>query len=509
MRPLAAAALCAALCAGAAGLRLPAGDRVDFSQHGGDWMKGQCAKRDRQSPIDLFELFRPPLGEFSYFYMDVHSQPMVLENDGRTISWDCTGQGIGGVTMPFTGSPWYNLKRIDLKAMSEHTFRGKHAPLELQLVHQTSTIDDPSYGGDLVIVSVLIDSSDEEMPEHKNPYPGFLQQAPQGSEGGETENDPRIGAEAEDRFVGSLAGVADQAETVELHALAAAPAGAPAGAPAPAEAAAYKPPSPGEAGFNPMLQHFMSERPPTLEEKVMVNLTMADPLKLMTLIAGGTFFVYPGSETLPPCAEKVTWLVKREKVLASKGQIKVLFDAIYATTDGAGNYRTVMPLNTREVEVWGARLREPSAQPASLKPAVGPPVGYDDHRAQVSEPMAKDAITVAKAAQDYAKDLDQRLLRAAEAHAQVLEGTFSTTPAPTTRPFMVRSPFDVQWAGNAIGQMVKAAIEDTAHQEMKAVRDMAASAALGYARQDLLASYGFTSTPPPAPPPSAAPAPAR
>merc|ERR1719265_595430 len=46
--------------------------------------------------------------------------------------------------------------------------------------------------------------------------------------------------------------------------------------------------------------------------------------------------------------------------------------------------------------------------------------------------VAKDAITIAKAASDYAKDLDFRLQAGATAHMDVMEAPYSTTPPPTT-----------------------------------------------------------------------------
>lgn len=509
-------------------------DRLDWSKHGADWNQGSCGSRRQQSPVDFYEVFRPVDGRFSYWYADGHSFSNALKNDGRQMFMDFTGQGMGGITLPVLGGEqcWYNLKRIELKAKSEHTLRGRHAPLELQLVHQMSTIADPTYGPNLVIVSVFLDNPEinmttflknhpelkEEEGENSDGSAAFLQQRQGGRLRGrrrqmpngevhvddddddDVENagrraaaheaDMRIGGEAEIDFAHSLVGVAGHAERVELTRLQREEPDATGSAKEVPPEPEYSPPAPGQPGFNVMLQHFVAERPPMSTEQVLVNFTKDSPLQLGELLAGGTFFSYLGSETTPPCSETVTWLVRRESILASVAQVEALLGSLYNMSGGAGNYRTVMPLQSRAIQVLAADEKEPAPRPLG-----GPGAVYDDGREQKSEIISKDAMTVAKAAADYAHDLDERLVRAAEVHAEVIEGSYSTTLEPTTRPFMVKPPLDIQWAANAMGQLVKSAIKDAADKAVKQLAPDVTSLGMSYARQDLLRHYGFTAPP--------------
>ena len=146
------------------------GPPVDFSQHGADWNAGECGAKRAQSPINFNSLFLPKTGTFGYFYNFIHGQNITMMNDGRHISIDVTGQGFGGVQIPGAKAPWYNLKQINFHAKSEHTLRGKHFPIEVQLVHQASSIESPMVGNEQVTVSFFVES--DSPPEVVENFPG-------------------------------------------------------------------------------------------------------------------------------------------------------------------------------------------------------------------------------------------------------------------------------------------------------------------------------------------------
>lgn len=442
----------------------PATLRVSFAKHGSDWSQGGCSARGMQSPVNLNDLFKPTAGSFSYFYADVHSQNIIVKNDGRTISVETTGEGFGGVSVPHTKAPWYSLKRIDFHASSEHTFLGKHAPLEVQLVHQASTIEDATAGRQLVTVSILVDC--DNAPTADPVWPGFLQRHGRRHRSGE------VDAQMDPATLAQTANAAGSGGTVSADGV-------------------YTPPAKNDANFNPTLQFFVEQQPPVFNDEVDVYISPERPMHLGTLLANGTYFMYQGSETLPPCEERVIWLVRRERVKASDAQVRALFDRLHKSSKGAGNYRTIMPLNQRSVQVWSANEQEPAAIP--LRPALAvtlPQSSHDDERESRSTQLARDAITIAKATADYAKDLDIRLRAGAEAHFQA---TQQEPPAAAQAPSTVtsKSPLDEAWAAEEIAGEVKQAIRDAVVQNVREVMPAAASLAKSYLRQELLRAGGF------------------
>lgn len=566
----AAAVLVAAWCGTLASADLPPANlRVDFSQHGGDWTQGQCSSRAAQSPIDLNALFQIPDGAFTYFYNDVHSQNITLSNDGRVISIDVTGQGFGGLTLPNSDEHFFNLKRIDIHAMSEHTFRGQHTPIEIQLVHQSSTIRDPTFGPELITVSIMVDC---ENPPHKpRTWPGLLQsaarprpakkghgprsaaKAPESKKTGflqqpafdvqprqnlfldgvipDMANDDGSSPYAEETreadvemgFVRNLLAGERRATTITGTAPAPAPVAAPMGAPgpgpAPAGPAPYVVPQPNEKNFNPMFQFFVEQEPPQLEQSVDVFLPVASPLQLGHLLGrpsqsflqkgagsgsvdgqqgaeadagiashGGTYFIYRGSQTLPPCHDKVIWLIRRERVLVSDNQVLGMFNALYEMSLENGNFRTGMPVNNRGIDILRGIEREPVAAFRKTR------TDFDDGRDSEYIPLAQDAITIAKHATDYARDLDMRIKRSQNANIEALSAGLTTPPPepPTPPPVTIpAAPMDTIWAAGKIAQAVKKVVQEQIVKDMKEVGPAAAQLARSYLRQHMLARVGF------------------
>lgn len=485
---------------------------ADFSQHGGDWKGGKCATRGRQSPIDFFTIFMPPTGKFNYFYNDVHSQPIEITNDGNTVHLDTTGQGFGGISPPFENNPWYNLKAIDFRAVSEHTFRGKHTPLEIQLTHQTSVISDPTYGPDLVIVSIPVVCDDP--PKEKEVHPGLIQKGKRGKidphnqaeeaewideaqaeeegtvEKDSEEEDRPAEANAEIEMVHSLAATSSETSSNVLgdkidQGLST------------SVIMNYTAPSALARNSNPVLEIFTEKKPPVVGDKVTVDLTIGKPLRLGPLLEGGIFFEYAGSQTLPPCDEKVTWFVRRNPVKASNEQVKAISDAIYKLSAGAGNYRTIMPVNEREINILEAFEEEPGPKPFTLVPPKGPAWGIDDGRESKFIDAAKDAITISKASLDYARDLNARLLNAAKKHHAAMSPEATPPPvAPPTTTMFIPEKDQEGWVMNKIGQKmidaVRAGIDKAAASVAKPIEQLTKS----YMRQDLLRRAGMTTPPP-------------
>jgi carbonic anhydrase len=65
------------------------------------------------------------------------------------------------------------------------------------------------------------------------------------------------------------------------------------------------------------------------------------------LPAKGAYYTYPGSLSVPPCSENVTWYVLAQPVEVSPEQLQKLVDAL-----GAKTARPVQPLNGRTVQAF-------------------------------------------------------------------------------------------------------------------------------------------------------------
>lgn len=224
--------------------------------------------------------------------------------------------------------------------------------------------------------------------------------------------------------------------------------------------------------FNPMMQAFLQEAPPPVNMKVRVQADAAHSFNLNTLMQGGQFYEYAGSLSAPPCAEIVTWLVRKDTIKASDKQVMYLHDAIYKTTADFGNYRSLMPLNGREITMRQASMEEPPLVPAPVVQMPGKPAQSDrEFRAMK---WAMDAMTIAKSATDYVKDLDSRLRNAAQAHANAL--------APQLEPLTVHGKVVVPGGEGAV-QGAKGAVGTGAVDGL--VQPLGAAGAQGGAQSPL------------------------
>lgn len=336
-------------------------------------MAGVCSSRTRQSPIDLPPA--APTGEpFTYKYPLI-TDPFEISNNGHAFSADFAGLGYGGLT--YQGE-WYNLMNINVHSLSEHTWNGQRKPLELHLVHK-------HYANEkLVVVAIAIDG--QMTP------PAMLQ-------GNASSSAFRRGDKRGPQF------------------------SRPSGS--------YMEPPASDADFNKALQAFLKVEPPAVNMKVSVPVTSQSAIDLNSLLQTTEFYEYHGSLTAPPCAEIVTWLVRKEPLKASSKQVLYLHDAVYKTTADFGNYRATMPLGERTISLLQGVLEDPPKTPDRQQQVPGNPQQSDrEFRAMK---WAMDSLVIARQSSNYIKDLDNRMRRSAEAHAEALNSPFVMDPADTEK----------------------------------------------------------------------------
>jgi len=354
------------LClAGSVQLRSSGGEQFfsyDYSRHGADWVQGSCSSKARQSPIDLPTVAQLA-GAFQYKYKPI-TKPFDVMNNGHALAADMAGLGFGGLT--YEGA-WYDLMNINVHASSEHAWAGVRKPLELHMVHKHFASEQ------MLVVAIAVESKNPPAPTSFAQYNTSLRQASKQ---------------------------------------------VPSSAPAPAGANAYAEPPATDADFNPTLQTFLKQVPPSPNMKVAVPASQDKPLDFDAFLAGdSTFYEYAGSTTAPPCAEIVTWLVRKDPLKASDKQVSYLHDAIYKTTADFGNFRSLQPLNGRAVTMRKGRPEDP---PRTTGVEIEPrDMGVSDREMKTMK-MSMDAMNIAKSATDYIKDVDARLRNAAEAHAEAL-----------------------------------------------------------------------------------------
>eukprot|EP00443_Scrippsiella_acuminata_P119972 CAMPEP_0115626940 /NCGR_PEP_ID=MMETSP0272-20121206/28607_1 /TAXON_ID=71861 /ORGANISM="Scrippsiella trochoidea, Strain CCMP3099" /LENGTH=386 /DNA_ID=CAMNT_0003063319 /DNA_START=13 /DNA_END=1173 /DNA_ORIENTATION=+ len=194
--------------------------------------------------------------------------------------------------------------------------------------------------------------------------------------------------------------------------------------------AAYVAPSPVDPNFNPAVQLLLKSAPPPTMMQISVAGDEVTGPDITALLRGAPFLGYAGSTTAPPCAETVTWLVRSQPVLASDTQVRYLYDAVYASTGGRGNYRVAMPLQGRDIVPYRAVLELAPSIPYDPAEAVQSGSMQTD-REYRSMKWAKDALRIATASLDYVRNLDQRLHGAAQASSAALRPGSVLGPSPS------------------------------------------------------------------------------
>lgn len=239
------------------------------------------------------------------------------------------------------------------------------------------------------------------------------------------------------------------------------------GAPLPSGAPYVRPPRE-DLNFNPMLQFFVgvAPPPPMMKQRVPGDIGGYD---ISLLLAGGIFAGYAGSTTAPPCAENVVWLVRREPIFASDTQLRYLYDAVYRSTSGFGNYRATMPLNGRAIELYYATFEENPTVIAEPLPPAAYAAAQADRGFQAMK-WAKDALRVATGSLEYVRDLDQRL------HGF---GASPTSAPPTAAPCPA-SP--AEQAASAFADVIARAAKEAVANATREISEQAKANAMAVAR---------------------------
>jgi len=103
-----------------------------------------CGIGKNQSPIDIDNIVTAHLTPFNSHYRE---SPTLLVNNGHTLQANFT-HNLN--TIELAGTVSY-LQQFHFHAPSEHTLHGKHAPLEMHLVHTSAK-------GDITVVAVLFET---------------------------------------------------------------------------------------------------------------------------------------------------------------------------------------------------------------------------------------------------------------------------------------------------------------------------------------------------------------
>jgi carbonic anhydrase len=403
-----ACSLCPLLAGTLASSDSEKGINFNYNNHGEDWMVGECASRDRQSPIDFsvaeapwscnppmpqamyallpaYELiqlgyappppaagvdtvqpmgapvdmgadedamlqlgtsasngFLPkaywlptappalmfpgcggPLGMF-FFRYDRVDRPLRIQNNGRSIATDLKGHGLGSLVMD---NIVYDVLSVNFHVWSEHTFQGQKKPLELHIVHR-----DPDTNC-LIVVAVAFDTT----PGYSESEMALLQQ----------KSSKRLLSRGRQQS-------AQPSETAPT-------------APEPQRS---------DPGFSDALANLYSYPLPGVDEVANVNLR-AGPVDVIGPLLGALgpypqgFFQYRGSLTAPPCSEQVTWLVRRDPLIASHSQIELIRSAIMQSNSNFPNSRATMPLMGRNI-LYRLGFNGEAPPPATVGPTAFP-----------------------------------------------------------------------------------------------------------------------------------------
>jgi len=375
--PPGAAPAAASAAGGAAAKAPPAGPppwapaASSYDKNGVDWVEGMCFSRERQSPINFDDHLKDPPGQMlKYHYEPLRNVKLQMQANKGLIYIDTSNLNVGSVE--FNGY-MYPLVRIDFHANSEHLIKGKRFAMEIQLVHRR--IDDPAKS---LVIAVPVWSE-------KTPL----------------------------------------APMTPLKKLLETPLGP------------YFPPLMTEPDHNSVLEQFLTVRPPTKEGQVVdVVIPLAKPLDLGFFVenpmlpGSGTYIQYSGSLTTPPCSDMTTWFVRRRPMLASDGQTKAFADSIFRLTNKHGNFRAVMPVNARVLEVFRAQWVM-TLQLGNKRLPLGPNARTDkEFQAEKLADLAKD---LSQDAVDYMSDFGKRLRRSARGLQKNLDKgrVLYTTPSPT------------------------------------------------------------------------------
>jgi hypothetical protein len=285
-----------------------------------------------------------PLGAFFFSY-DMAEKPMMIQNNGHTLSTDLKGHGLGSI---FWDGFSFNVLSVNFHVHSEHTFKGKQYPLELHIVHREPETNH------ILVVAIPFDvppgaAASLLQRKRRKGCHGALRGRPN------LPNEPCAPLDPVDMdaVVDGHEELVDHADLTPEQA---------------AEIASVhvsgpKKPQPSDAGYCSALTNLLSESLPREGETKTVPLRKG-PVDLLGPLIGGPadcsvkedpkevfvpqgFFQYSGSLTAPPCTEAVTWLVRKDPLYASRSQVEQLRVATLQANSNFDNARSVMPVMNR------------------------------------------------------------------------------------------------------------------------------------------------------------------
>jgi len=183
----------------------------------------------------------------------------------------------------------------------------------------------------------------------------------------------------------------------------------------------YVRPDPTMPGYTNLLEVFMERPPPDVDGAVAV---VAD-LDLNAMVRGN-FVSYDGSLTAPPCSENVRWFVRQAPLSASAEQVDRLLAATLKMNP-QGNWRVALPLGDRALTVVSTTPTEPAL---TAKGPVASPADGTTLSERAAMQWGYDAVSQSMAHLAHLKNLDQRLRKAADAHAVGLQPPQPVIKAP-------------------------------------------------------------------------------
>lgn len=461
-----------ALQTGAAHLRSTAsnqGFRYGYQTHGQDWVDGQCSSRTRQSPIDFAAGMKIIAADPLYYQYQKVASPFKVRNNGHTYVMDVQERGYGGV---YYENSYWPLLSLELKSFSEHTFKGVHYPLELQMMHQRLG------SGAKLIISVPISAAMVPM--------SFLQT--NASDWQKASALTQLKRKQEEEHRSQFAGCQQAQASAGAGQLPFSTTLNPCPQNFPEDYEGYIPPSCLHWNFNGELQKFLAKEPPKVGKEVDVPINVLNMFNPAAFVEGANYYEYAGSLTTPPCSEVVTWMVRSTPIYASDMQIAYLVDGLFRMNTQSGNYRGVMPLMDRVVKLRKAVNESPPPVPDS--PPVPIAQNVLSQREKTAEKWSNQALAMSSDAINLVRNLDQRLRKAAAARNAVYDmmPPPPTTPMPATTPnpmgIVANAEIITQAVANAAQGAVAAAITAIPGLAIKEAKDAAREAvdtvAVGY-----------------------------
>lgn len=106
---------------------------------------GECQKGQNQSPVDIQHTFKAHINPLETHYT---TSPDALLNNGHTIQASYSDTNTANTIE--LDNETFTLKQFHFHAPSENTINGKHYPLELHLVNQSSD-------GEIAVVAVMFE----------------------------------------------------------------------------------------------------------------------------------------------------------------------------------------------------------------------------------------------------------------------------------------------------------------------------------------------------------------